>query len=81
VPGPNQGAGTTPGGSVNLTMPLATWLGVAELPGMAAGYGPLDADTSRELAALLAGQPGARWCITLTGRRGQAIAHGCARDL
>jgi len=46
---------------------------------MAAGYGPLDADTSRELAALLAGQPGARWCITLTGRQGQAIAHGCAR--
>ena len=78
-PGPSQGTGATPGGSVNLTMPLATWLGLAELPGMAAGYGPLDADTSRELAALLAGQPGARWCITLTGRQGQAIAHGCAR--
>jgi hypothetical protein len=77
--GPNQGPGAGPGSSVNLTMPLATWLGLAELPGMAAGYGPLDADASRQLAALLAGQPGVRWCITLTGRQGQAIAHGCAR--
>jgi hypothetical protein len=78
-PGPNQGSGANPGGSVNLTMPLATWLGLAELPGVAAGYGPVDAGASRQLASLLAGQPGIRWCITVTGRQGQAIAHGCAR--
>ena len=68
-----------PGGSVNLTMPLATWLGLSDAPGHAAGYGPLDADDSRELAALLAGHPGSRWCVTLTGEGGRAIAHGCAR--
>ena len=67
------------GGSVNLTMPLATWLGLSDAPGHAAGYGPLDADDSRDLAALLAGHPGSRWCVTLTGEGGRAVAHGCAR--
>lgn len=70
------GAGLT--GSVNLTMPLATWLGGSPEPGEAAGFGPLPADDARALAGLIAGQPGARWCITLTGRDGRAVAHGCA---
>jgi hypothetical protein len=64
---------------VNLTMPLATWLGLSDAPGHAAGYGPLDAGDSRDLAARLAGQPGSRWCITLTGEGGRPVAHGCAR--
>ncbi|HEY6280095.1 MAG TPA: HNH endonuclease signature motif containing protein [Streptosporangiaceae bacterium] len=71
--------GSCAGGSVNLTMPLATWLGLSELPGSVAGYGPLDADDSRKLAALLSGQPGVRWCLTLTGEQGRPVAHGCAR--
>jgi hypothetical protein len=66
-------------GSVNLTMPLATWLGLSDGPGEAAGYGPLDADDSRALADLLAQRPGNRWCITLTGQHGQPIGHGCTR--
>ena len=60
-------------------MPLATWLGLSDVPGHAAGYGPLDASDSRDLAARLAGQPGSRWCITLTGEDGRPVAHGCAR--
>ena len=60
-------------------MPLATWLGLSDAPGHAAGYGPLDAADSRDLAARLAGQRGGRWCITLTGEGGRAVAHGCAR--
>ena len=71
--------GGTQGGSVNLTMPLATWLGLSDAPGHAAGYGPLDADDSRDLAALLARHSGSRWCVTLTGEGGRAVAHGCAR--
>ena len=82
-PGP-AGPGTGlcvhgPSGSVNLTMPLATWLGLSGTPGHAAGYGPLDAGDSRGLAALLAGEPATRWCITLTGEHGKPVAHGCAR--
>jgi hypothetical protein len=68
-----------PVGAVNLTMPLATWLGLSDAPGHATGYGPLDAADSRDLAARLAGQRGGRWCITLTGEGGRAVAHGCAR--
>jgi Domain of unknown function (DUF222) len=68
-PAPPGGPGLA--GSVNLTMPLATWLGLSDAPGDAAGYGPLDAADARHLAALLGGQPGSRWCVTLTGERGR----------
>jgi hypothetical protein len=45
-------------GTVNLTMPLATWLGWTQSPGQVPGFGTLDADDSRALAALLAQEPG-----------------------
>jgi hypothetical protein len=67
------------GGSVNLTMPLATWLGASEAPGNVPGFGPLSAGDARELAGLLAARAGTRWCITLTDGAGRAVAHGCAR--
>jgi len=64
-------------GSVNLIMPAAAWLGLSDLPGEVAGHGAVDAGTCRDLAAALAAH--ARWCVTLTGRNGRAVAHGCAR--
>jgi hypothetical protein len=68
------------GGSVSLTMPLATWLGQADRPGEAAGYGTIDAGTCRDLAdALATAGPQTRWCITLVDPGGRAVAHGCAR--
>jgi hypothetical protein len=67
-------------GSVNLTMPLTTWLGLATEPGEAAGLGALDADVCRDLAAALASNPGSSWCLTLTGPDGRAAAYGCARS-
>jgi hypothetical protein len=95
VPGPGTGAapgaaGTSPAagggslaglaGSVHITLPASTWLGLADLPGEAAGLGPLDAWTSRDLAARLAAAgPRTRWCITLTRPDGTAAAHACAR--
>src|SRR5215472_1246825 len=66
------------GGSVNLTMPLATWLGASQAPGEAAGFGPLPAEDARALAGLVAARPGSRWCLTFTDSAGRAIAHGCA---
>ncbi len=41
-------------GSVHLVLPATTWLGLSDLPGEAAGLGPIDAWTSRDLAARLA---------------------------
>ena len=66
-------------GTVNLTLPLATWLGLADVPGHCPGFGPLDAADSRDLAAALARRPGNRWCLTFTDPNGRPIAHGCAR--
>jgi Domain of unknown function (DUF222) len=77
---PAQPCQPGPTGSVNLTVPLVTWLGLSDAPGDVAGYGPLDGAAARDLADLLGRQPSSRWCVTLTGERGQPIAHGCARS-
>jgi hypothetical protein len=82
-----DGAGLPPGaplsagwpqmtGSVNLTMPMSAWLGLSAAPGELAGYGPADAGTCRELTGRAG--PGTRWCLTLTGAGGRAVAHACA---
>ena len=85
-PATSASAGTadTPGaffasGAVNLTMPLASWLGLSDAPGNAAGYGPLDADDSRAIADALSARADTRWCLTLTDSHGRPVAHGCAR--
>jgi hypothetical protein len=67
-------------GWVNLTLPLATYLGWSGSPGDIAGIGPLDGASCRDLAAWIAAGSTSRWCLTLTDHRGRAIAHGCARD-
>ncbi|HEY3904701.1 MAG TPA: hypothetical protein VGM14_12400 [Streptosporangiaceae bacterium] len=66
-------------GTVNLTMPLSSWLGSAEAPGEAAGYGSLAAADCRGLADRLAGGKNVKWCLTLTDPEGRAVMHGCAR--
>jgi Domain of unknown function (DUF222) len=68
APGPGLRGLAALSGSVHLTLPASTWLGLADLPGEAAGLGPLDAWTSRDLASTLAARAAlARWCLTLTG--------------
>lgn len=66
-------------GSVNLTMPLASWLGSSDSPGEAGGYGPLAADDCRDLANGLVRGKNVKWCLTLTDPGGKAVAHACAR--
>jgi hypothetical protein len=66
-------------GTVHLTLPLGTWLGLAGSPGEVAGYGPLDAQASRELAGILAEHPATRWCVTMTGPDERPVAHACTR--
>jgi hypothetical protein len=78
TPGPDQ-AGPRLGGTVHLTMPAATWLGLTDNPGDIPGLGPTDASTCRDLAGTLAANPASKWCITLTDAKGRAVAHGCAR--
>ncbi len=86
-PGPGIGPPASPGAGppvgmaaqINLTIPLATLLGLAERPGEAAGFGPIDADLARAMAAHAAAHPATTWCLTLTDQQGQPTAHGCAR--
>jgi hypothetical protein len=60
-----------------MTLPLATFLGWTGQPGDVAGYGPLDAAATRDLAAALAKTEGNKWCLTLTDPDGYPVAHGC----
>ena len=90
-PGPGEPAGPAPAGPVagvippgfagrvNLTVPLATALGLADRPGEAAGIGPVDPWLARDLAAAAARNPTTTWCLTLTDQHGRPIGHGCAR--
>jgi hypothetical protein len=82
-------AGDQPGGQApslaalaaraNLTIPLATLLGLADRPGVGHGLGPLDPALARDLAAAAARSPLSEWCVTVTDPFGVAIGHGCAR--
>ena len=83
IPGTSASPGTSgalfAAGSVNLTMPLASWLGLSDAPGNVAGFGALDADDSRAIADALSARAGTRWCLTLIDSHGRPVAHGCAR--
>jgi hypothetical protein len=63
----------------DLTLPLLTFLGLAERPGMLSRAGPVDPGLARTLAAAAARNPGSTWCITVTGTDHRPVAHGCGR--
>ena len=80
--GPPEALGARPAGfagKVNLTVPLATLLGLAERPGEIPGLGPIDPGLARDLATAAAQNPRTTWCVTVTDEQGRAIGHGCAR--
>lgn len=76
---PGSPGGVMLAGTINLTVPLRTWLGWSDTPGDVAGFGPLSGEDCRRLGHGLAGTPHTRWCLTVTDRHGYAVAHGCAR--
>ena len=63
-------------GTVNLTVPLSTLLDLADRPGEVPGFGPLHADTCRDLADAMARHRATRWCVTITDPNGYAVAFG-----
>jgi len=80
-PVPPGAAALPPGfcGSINLTVPLVTALGLADRPGQAGTLGPVDPWLARDLVAAAAGNPRTTWCLTVTDEHGHATGHGCAR--
>ena len=70
-------AGPAVAALVNLTVPLDTVTGQSDTPGEATGYGLLDSDSARDLAAAAARHPRTRWCLTAVHPDGTAAAHAC----
>jgi hypothetical protein len=61
-----------------ITISAGTLLGWSDAPAEVAGFGLLDPGSARDLIAAASRHPRSRWCITLLGKDGEAIAHGCA---
>jgi Domain of unknown function (DUF222) len=81
VADPPVPASSGPAARINLTIPLATLLGLADRPGEAHGLGPIDPALARNLAASAAMNPRTAWCVTITDQDGHPTAHGCARPV
>ena len=81
VPGGPAAGAIPPGfaGKVNLTIPLATLLDLADRPGEVPGIGPIDPWLARDLVRAAAQNPRTTFCVTVTDQDGHAIGHGCAR--
>jgi hypothetical protein len=80
------GGAADPGGSpaplpalINLTVPAGNLFGWSTTPGDAGAWGLLDPDDTRALVRAASQHPRTRWCLTVTGSDGTAVAHGCAR--
>ncbi|HEX8004939.1 MAG TPA: DUF222 domain-containing protein, partial [Trebonia sp.] len=62
----------------NIIVSAGTLLGWSDAPAEVSGFGLLDPDAARDLIAAASWHPRTRWCVTVTGKDGEAIAHGCA---
>ena len=63
---------------INLVVHAGTLFGWDTIPTQAGGWGLLDADETRAIVAAASTHPGTRWCVTVTGADGTALAHGCS---
>jgi hypothetical protein len=77
-PGDRTGRKTPMPALVNITIPAGTLLGWSGAPADVGTWGPIYADAARDLIEAASRHPRTRWCCTLTGPDGQAIAHACA---
>jgi hypothetical protein len=62
---------------VTLTIPWDTWHGRCDAPGHVDGFGAVDGDDARDLAAAAARHPRTRYCLTTLNPDGTAAAHAC----
>lgn len=64
--------------AINLVVHAGTLFGWDTSPSEADGWGLLDGDQTRAIVAAASRHPATRWCVTVTGREGTALAHGCS---
>ena len=79
APGMAGGPAGSLAARINVTVPLSALLGLSDVPGEVAAFGPVDADVTRDLIAAAGLHPATRWCVTVVGPDGHAAGHGCAR--
>jgi hypothetical protein len=63
---------------INLVVQAGTLFGWDTAPTEAGGWGLLDADETRVVVAAASRHPATRWCTTVIGPDGTALAHGCS---
>ena len=63
---------------INITVPIGTLLGWSGTPAEVGSWGLMEAATARNLIEAASRHPRTRWCWTVTGLGGAAIAHACA---
>ena len=63
---------------ITLLVPAGTLLGWSPAPGEIPGFGLLDPQATRDLVRAASAHPATRWCTTIVGDDGTAVAHGCA---
>ena len=69
------GSGGRLAARINVTVPLATLLGLPGGPGDIGGFGPIGPALARDITARAAAHPSTSWSLTITNT-GHAIAHG-----
>jgi hypothetical protein len=66
-------------GVVELTVPLTTLMGLTDLPGDLAGWGPICADIARQTATQQHTNGNTQWRFTVRDHHGNLIANGLTR--
>jgi hypothetical protein len=64
--------------TINLVVHAGTLFGWDSTPTEAGGWGLLDADDTRAVVAAASRHRATRWCVTVIGGDGTALAHGCS---
>jgi len=78
-PGPGRPGGRAPfAATINLLVPVGTAFGWSAMPGEA-GRDIVGPQALRDMMQAASRHPATRWCVTLVGGDGTAVAHGCAR--
>jgi hypothetical protein len=76
-PGSPAGRASLPA-LTTITISAATLFGWSGAPAEVAGFGLTDPGSARDLIAAASCHPRSRWCVTILGDDGEAIAHGCS---
>jgi hypothetical protein len=63
---------------INITIPIGTLMGWSGTPADVGSWGLMEAATARDLIEAASRHPRTRWCYTVTGAGGAAVAHACA---